>query len=467
MAEDGQKRGRPERDWLDTRAEPDGRRSRRWDAPPRAADDRDDERRDRRDEPRSRSDQREDRRNEREDDRNRNHDRDEEKPSGDSKQDDGKPRDEKNKDKDKDSKKDEKQSKPLPLWPFLVAGLVVLVFVAVVLWIIFRPRPDVWTDDAYVTVHYASIAPRVSGQVATVPVDDNQAVKAGDVLATLDPRDYQTALAIAQAALQRDTAQVGDVSANVERQPANVAERQADVASAEARLGFAEADAKRFNNLATTGAGTQQQRQQADTTLAQSHAQLDAASAALDSARKQLDVLKAQQKAAEATVAADRAQVRQAELNLSYTRILAPFDGTVGERSVQVGNTVAPGATLMTVVPLAEAYIRANYREVDLIHVRAGQRVSIHVDAYDIDLDGRVDSVAPASGASFAPIQPNNATGNFTKIVQRLPVKIVVENGQPFAKLLKVGFSVETTIHTGLEDVVGAQRMAPSRITDH
>jgi membrane fusion protein, multidrug efflux system len=132
---------------------------------------------------------------------------------------------------------------------------------------------------------------------------------------------------------------------------------------------------------------------------------------------------------------------------------------------VQVGNTVAPGATLMTVVPLAQVYIIANYREVDLLHVRSGQHVTIHVDAYKIDLSGTVEGVPPASGASFAPIQPNNATGNFTKIVQRLPVKINLDPDQPLAKLLRVGLSVETTIHTGLEDVVDEQRRSSSRVT--
>src|SRR6202035_1100010 len=143
------------------------------------------------------------------------------------------------------------------------------------------------------------------------------------------------------------------------------------------------------------------------------------------------------------------------------------IDGTVGERSVQVGNYVSPGTTLMTVVPLDQVYIEANYREVDLLHIRSGQPVTIHVDAYRIDLRGTVDSVPPASGVSFAPIAPNNATGNFTKIVQRLPVKIVVASGQPLAKLLRVGLSVETTIHTGLEDVVDEQRRSTNRVTGH
>jgi membrane fusion protein, multidrug efflux system len=353
----------------------------------------------------------------------------------------------------------------LPRWPFVLVGLILAIFTAVVLYIIFWPRADVWTADAYVTVHYATIAPRISGQVATVPFDDNETVKAGQVLATLDPSDYETAVASAEAAVARDRSQLEEISATVSRQPAIIAEEQAAVASARAKLTFAQDDARRYGNLAVTGAGTMQEHQQADSTLQQAQASLDGADASLEAARRQLDVLEAQRSAAKAAVKAAAAQLERARLNLSYTQIRAPIDGMVGERSAQVGNYVSPGTTLMTVVPLDEVYIEANYREVALLRVRSGQPVTIHVDAYEIDLKGIVQGVPPASGAAFAPIAPNNATGNFTKIVQRLPVKIVVTPGQPLAKLLRVGLSVETTIHTGLEDVVDEQRRSSDRVT--
>ena len=356
---------------------------------------------------------------------------------------------------------------PRPRWPLVLVGLFVAIFAATVLFIIFRPRADIRTDDAYVTVHYAAIAPRISGQVAAVLVDDNDVVKAGQVLATLDPRDNETALAAAEAAVGRDRSQLDEISATTSRQPSIIEEQQAAVASARARLAFAQANARRYGNLAATGAGSMQEHQQADTTLAQDQASLDSAEASLDAARRQLDVLKAQISATEAAVKADEARLEQARLNLSYTQIRAPIDGMVGERSVQVGNYVSPGTTLMTIVPLDQVYIEANYLEVELLHVRGGQPVTIHVDAYDIDLKGTVIGVPAASGAAFAPIAPNNATGNFTKIVQRLPVKIVVTPGQPLAKLLRVGLSVETTIHTGLEDVVGEQRRSSDRVTGH
>jgi membrane fusion protein, multidrug efflux system len=368
--------------------------------------------------------------------------------------------------KDREKREADKLPAPLPRWPFAVVGLVAAIFAAVVLYIIFRPRPDVRTNDAYVMVHYAMIAPRISGQVVTVPVDDNDSVKTGQVLATLDPRDNETAVASAEAAVARDRSQFDEISGTVSRQPSIIAEQQAAVASARAKLAFAQADARRFDNLAVTGAGTMQEHQQADTTLQQGQASLDGAEASLEAARRQLDVFKAQRSAAEATVRADEGLLEQAKLNLSYTQIRAPIDGMVGERTVQVGNYVGPGTTLMTVVPLDQVYIQANYLEVDLLHVRTGQPVTIHLDAYDIDLKGTVDSIPPASGAAFAPIAPNNATGNFTKIVQRLPVKIVVMPGQPLAKLLRVGLSVETTIHTGPEDIVDEQRRSNNRATE-
>ncbi len=361
---------------------------------------------------------------------------------------------------------DSAEAKPvpnLPVWPWIVGGLLIAAFVAVTLWLVFAPRADVTTDDATVSAHYASVAPRISGQVVQVLTDDNQAVAAGQKLVLLDPRDRQTAVAMAQAAIARDTAQVGNASANVERQPALITEQEATVAQNEARLGFALADQKRYGNLAATGAGTFQQRQQADATVAEDRAALAAAQAALQASRRQLDVLRAQVAAGRGTVQADRAQLEQAQLDLGYTTIAAPISGVVGQRSVQVGDYVGPGTTLLAVVPLDQVYVVANYREVALRHVRIGQHVDIHVDAYDITLDGVVDSLPPASGAVFSPIPPQNATGNFTKIVQRLPVKIVLTPGQKLAGLLKVGFSVETTIHTGLADVAAAQRQSPDQ----
>ncbi len=375
----------------------------------------------------------------------------------------------------KGEEKDKKQDKPgddkgtdkkrRPLWPWLLVGVLVVGFVAGVLVIIYAPSDSVWTDDAYVTAHYATIAPRISGQVSSVDVEDNQTVRAGQLLTTLDDRDFRTTLATDEAMLARDQAQADDIKAQIDRLPSQVAQSQANVLSSSAQLLFAQQNDARYRNLSTTGAGSFQERQQADMSLRQAQASLDGSQAQLSTTRHQLPILQAQYQAALGTIRSDRAQVEQARLNLSYTRILAPLDGNVAEREVQVGNFVGPGSALMALVPLDRVFIVANYREVSLAHVLPGQHARIHVDAYNLDLDGVVDSVPPGAGTAFAPIQPNNATGNFTKIVQRLPVKIVVSPGQNESKLLRIGFSVEITIHTGQADVKGEQNATPQRLT--
>jgi membrane fusion protein (multidrug efflux system) len=351
-----------------------------------------------------------------------------------------------------------KPQKPTARWPWFVAGAVVLCFIAILLLIIFLPHRHEKTDDAYVAAHFATVAPRVPGQVASVVVGDNQAVQAGQIVATLDDRDYRTALDQAQAALEIDIARVDQARAQVARQPSLIRQAVAQVASATAKLDLSNADAARFANLAKTGAGTVQQHQQADTVLRQDHAAGDSAQADLSAARHQLDALRADLSATLAKVQQDRAQLEQAQLNLSYTRILAPIDGLIDQRAVQVGDFVGPGMTMMVTVPLHQVYILANYQEQALRHMRPGQPVQIHLDAYDIKLTGVVDSLPPASGAAYSPIPPTNGTGNFTKIVQRLPVKIVLAPNQPLATLLRVGMSVETTVDTKLDDVVAAQR---------
>jgi membrane fusion protein, multidrug efflux system len=366
-----------------------------------------------------------------------------------------------------DETKKPEPAKRWPLWPWLLAALIVVAFVVVVLAIIFVPDPDAWTDDAYVTAHYATIAPRISGQVISVDVDDNQEVRAGQVLATLDPRDYQTAVQQAEAQLARDQAEVQNTSALIVRQPSEINENSAQTDEVRAQLTLAEANARRYTNLAASGAGPQEKAQEAASTLGVQRAQLAATLASLQASQYELAVLQAQRASAQATVLADQAALRQARLNLSYTHILAPMHGLIGEKSVQVGNYLTPGTALMVLVPLDDVYVEAHYREVALRHMLPGQSARIHVDAYNIDLNGIVDSVAPASGAVFAPVAPDNATGNFTKIVQRLAVKIVLAPGQPLAKLLRLGFSVETTVHTGLADVVARQRTSDLRVTAH
>ena len=350
-------------------------------------------------------------------------------------------------------------------WPWILAGLVVLSFIGAVLVLILAPGADVRTDDAFVTAHYATIAPRIAGQVVSVNVNDNREVRAGDLLATIDDRDYQTTVATAHAVLEHDQADLSEAQAALRRQPALIRQAEAQTPSATAQLIFAQANRVRYTGLADNGAGSQQESQQAEAQARQAGAAVEQARASADAAQREIPLLEARIAGARSTVKADEARLRQAELNLSYTRLTAPIDGYIGQRLVQVGNIVAAGAPLMVVTPLNDVYIEANYREVALRHVLPGQPVSIHVDAYNLTLRGVVDSVPPASGAAFGAIQPNNATGNFTKIVQRLPVKIVVSPGQNETKLLRLGFSVETTIHTALTDVMARQHGAAARVT--
>ncbi|MGI4748433.1 MAG: HlyD family secretion protein [Janthinobacterium lividum] len=342
-----------------------------------------------------------------------------------------------------------------PRWPWIAATIVILGFVAIVLVTIFVPRANVSTDDARVMAHYATIAPRVSGQITSVLVNDNQMVKAGGVLAVLDDRDYRTAIDQAQAQLDTGLAQVADVEASINRQPAVIDQNDAQVRQAQARVGLAQANAQRYGNLAASGSGSRQDQQQANAALREEQSRVEETQAAVRASQHQLAILRAQHQAALAAVEAARANLAQAQLNLGYTRITAPVDGMIGERSAERGNYVGPGSALMVVVPLGETYVEANYREVDLQHMFPGQRVRIHVDAYDVNFDGIVDSIPPTTGALFAPVGPENATGNFTKIVQRLPVKIVFAANQPGVRHLRIGLSVETTVRTDFADVLG------------
>jgi membrane fusion protein, multidrug efflux system len=350
-------------------------------------------------------------------------------------------------------------------WLFALAFLAVASFVAVVLVILLTPGPRVWTDDAYVEVHTASIAPRIARQIVAIPVDDNQTVSASHLLVQLDDRDQAVSLEEAKATLARDMAQPQDAKANADRQPSVIDQQGAQATALQAQLGLALANRARYRDLAAKGAGTVQSRQSAESEAAQEIAELRGAEASTAAAQHELQVLDAVIGSDRATVSVDEARLRAAQLQLSYTRIVAPVDGVVSARSAQIGDYVNPGQMMMSLVPLRQVYIIANYREVALTHVLPGQHVSIHVDAYNVTPNGIVQGIPPATGAVYSPIPPDNATGNFTKIVQRLPVKILVVPGQRLANLLRAGLSVETTIDTHQADVAQAQQNTDSRVT--
>src|ERR1700719_2279525 len=305
------------------------------------------------------------------------------------------------------------------------------------------------TDDAYVQAHSVLISPRVSSYISEVPVDDNQSVQADEILARIDPRDYQTALDQARANVAAAQASIDTLNQQIVQQKLVVEQDRQQVASDQAALVFSQQDYQRYTELAKTGYGTVQRAQQAVADIREKQAVLQHDAAVVAAAEKQIGVFEAQLAQANATLAQQQAVEHQAELHLSYKTITAPVDGTVGVRTLRVGQYVQAGTQLMAVVPLQAVYITANYKETQLTDVRPGQPVTIDIDTFPgTTVHGRVDSLAPASGQEFALLPPDNATGNFTKIVQRAPIKIVVDRGEPLAGMLRPGMSVEPTIDT-------------------
>ncbi|HEY1931706.1 MAG TPA: HlyD family secretion protein [Acetobacteraceae bacterium] len=305
------------------------------------------------------------------------------------------------------------------------------------------------TDDAYLQADNVLISPKVAGYISQVLVGDNQPVKAGQVLARIDDRDYRTALAAARANVEAAQAAIDDLGQEISQQRLAVTEARDTVAVDQAALTFSTQDYQRYTTLSRSGAGTIQSAQKAASDIQEKRAILEHDTAAVGAADKQVDVLIAQLSKAQATLALQQAALHQAELNVSYTSVTAPIDGTVGARALRVGQYVQAGTQLMAVVPLRAVYVTANYKETQLTDVRAGQPVTLDVDTFPgVTVHGVVNSVAPASGQEFALLPPDNATGNFTKIVQRIPVKITIDPGDKLIGVLRPGMSVEPTIDT-------------------
>ena len=305
------------------------------------------------------------------------------------------------------------------------------------------------TDDATIQADSVIISPKVSGYLAEVLVQDNQPVRAGQVLAHIDDRDYRTALAAARANAEAARASIEDLQQEIAQQQLAVTEARAVVTADQAALVFSQQQNARYADLARRGAGTVQSSQQWQADIGEKNAALARDTAAIGVSQKQIDVLSAALAKAKATLAQQQATLHQAELNLGYTVITAPVDGTIGNRTLRVGQYVQAGTQLMAVVPLAAVYVTANYKETQLTDVQPGQPATIAVDMFPHGtVHGVVDSVAPASGAEFALLPPDNATGNFTKIVQRIPVKITIDPHDPLTGRLRPGMSVEPTIDT-------------------
>lgn len=320
------------------------------------------------------------------------------------------------------------------------------------------------TDDAYVQADNTIVAPKISGYLDKVLVNDNQRVKAGQALAHIDDRDFRAALAQAQADVTTAQAAVAGKAASLATQQSVIDAARATIQVDNANLTFAEQDDQRYKSLATTGFGSTQNAQRAGSHNAEMRAVLARDTASLATAESQVEILKAQLAEAKGTLAHDQAAEQQAELNLSYTTIVAAVDGVVGARTLRVGQYVQAGTQLMAVVPTQAAYIVANFKETQLTDVQPGQPVEVEIDMFPgKKAHGHVDSMAPASGQEFSLLPPDNATGNFTKIVQRIPVKIVLDPGSPLAGDLRPGMSVNPTIDTKIQ--VAAQPAASQPVS--
>ena len=318
------------------------------------------------------------------------------------------------------------------------------------------------TDDAYVKADSTLVSPKVSGYLAEVLVGDNEKVKAGQILARIDDRDFATALNQAHADVAGSEAAVKNLDAQIALQQPLIEQETADIAAAEANLQFAQEEQTRYDGLMKSGSGTVQRAQQSDAALRERTAQLQHGKSGLIAAQRKIDVLTTERAKAVAQLDHARAVEQQAALNLSYTEISAPVDGTVGARTLRVGQFVQAGTQLMAVVPLDAVYVVANFKETQLTHVRNGQPVELRIDSFHgTKLKGHVDSLSPASGLEFALLPPDNATGNFTKIVQRVPVKIVLDD-HSLTGLLRPGMSAEPTVNTKATAV--AEREATSRV---
>jgi membrane fusion protein, multidrug efflux system len=284
------------------------------------------------------------------------------------------------------------------------------------------------TDDAFIAARQFAVAPKVPGYITAVAVTDNQHVAAGDLIARIDDRDYRTALAQAEAQVAAAQASIGNIDAQIAVQQAQVAQTTAQVQQQQASLTYAEQQSVRYGTLARDGWGTIQNAQQWTSQQRQAEASLKAAKEAVVAAERQLVVLKAQRSTAEANLAQATAQRDQARLNLSYTTVVAAQPGRVVQLGAAVGQYAQAGATLTMFVP-DDIWVVANFKENQLDRMRSGQKVTLHIDAYpELAVHGHLASVQPGSGTAFSLLPAENATGNYVKIVQRVPVKIVLDN---------------------------------------
>lgn len=332
-----------------------------------------------------------------------------------------------------------------------LAGVAVLVGVSWAAWWWITGRFIETTDDAYLQADSISVAPKINGYVAKVLVSDNQNVKRGDVLIRLDARKYQAVSDQASATIAARNADYAKAQADLVQQDSTIAEARAQLQGAEADARHAQTEVARYAPLARSGAEPEERLAQLNNQLAQARSTVAAKQAALRSSQTRYGTLQAQLKQAQAQLGVAKASEAQSQLDVDDAVIRSPLDGRVADRGVRVGQYVQPGTRLLTVVPISAIYLTANYKETQIGGMRAGQTVTVHVDALPgRDLQGHIDSLAPGTGAQFALLPPSNATGNFTKIVQRVPVRIALDVPDDLRAALMPGLSatVEVDIRT-------------------
>ena len=327
------------------------------------------------------------------------------------------------------------------------------------------------TDNAYVHSDISIVSAKVSAYVQEVRVAENQEVRAGDVLLVLDDQDFRAKVAEAEAAVAAQKAAFGTIDSKLELQKALIDQAGADLASAEVEQRRAQQDYDRTRSLASDSWASRQKLETAEADLRKATAAVSHARAALQAAKDQINVLEASRAETQAHLQQAEAALQSARNDLENTVVRAAVDGVVGNRGVQVGQYARPGVQLMALVPLPDVYVVANFKETQLERMRLGQTATVWFDAYPgTVLKGTVDSLAPASGSQFSLLPPENATGNFTKIVQRVPVRIALPRDNALAGLLRPGLSVEAKVDTrGAEDqphiagtVFGAVRPTPA-----
>jgi len=346
--------------------------------------------------------------------------------------------------------------KPSRLNNPVLAGILIVVgaglLIVTALWIVqywTRGRFVESTNDAYIQADQVTVATRVSGFVDQVLVRDNQSVQTGQPLVRVDDRDPRAKMEAALAQVDQGRASVVQAQAQIRAQEAQIAQNEAQLGGAITKAKFAERQAARYGPLAADGAETTEKYDQMRQDSEQAVATMTQDKAALLAARRQIDTLKAQILTANAQIEQAQAQVRQARVDLDATLVRASIDGRIGDKTVRVGQYVQPGTPMMTVVPVQNLYLVANFKETQLGRMRVGQPATIKVDALGGKaLHGVVESFSPGTGAQFALFPPNNATGNFTKIVQRIPTRIRVDAGPEARKLLAAGLSASVSVDT-------------------